>query len=605
MVTAFEEFVNTELPKRIGTNEHPATMVAGRIPVYTGVGLLTEAQEVEDIVPSEVLWYPDLASFPVEGELEKLYVAEDTDTVYRWKGLAYAIVGSTLVLGETSTTAYRGDRGKTAYDHSQATGNPHGTAIADISGLQGALDGKEPAIAGGTSSQYIRGNKSLATLSTDAVPETANRVYLSPAQKTVATQAATAALNGYLSSADWSTFNGKQAALVSGTNIKSVNGNSLLGNGDLTVGTPVEAKSASFTAEIGKAYTLGTPTATLDIQFPTGTTTGQQIVTYINRAALTYDVTAKAAAGQQVGYTGAGSSYPLSSGLNDHILHWEYNGSNSTWELKQIVPASSIADIIAFCSSVNILSRLKLNLPTATGTYNWYTPAKNINFGDLPSVATNDNNSISLAALRCRILGGQGNTVSGTGNVLINCTNVTTSSLLGQNIQASSGSTIGIDWATRFIGNGTVRGTTATDMELATVVTQLKALNIFDAGSVVLTTDNAAAAASNTPKAAVANPYDDAATGVATHELELQVATRFSTSLFQYIGATHAKYLISVVGTTATATLVSSCSAGTVATFTVTPSVSSGRLYITVANTTGSDKPIRVRGILKSLYSYI
>lgn len=38
-----------------------------------------------------------------------------------------------LALGETSATAYRGDRGKTAYDHSQvATGNPHGTTAADV-----------------------------------------------------------------------------------------------------------------------------------------------------------------------------------------------------------------------------------------------------------------------------------------------------------------------------------------------------------------------------------------------------------------------------------------------------------------------------------------
>ncbi len=35
-------------------------------------------------------------------------------------------------LGETSATAYRGDRGKTAYDHSAATGNPHGATPADI-----------------------------------------------------------------------------------------------------------------------------------------------------------------------------------------------------------------------------------------------------------------------------------------------------------------------------------------------------------------------------------------------------------------------------------------------------------------------------------------
>lgn len=37
-----------------------------------------------------------------------------------------------LVLGETSSTAYRGDKGKIAYDHSQTTGNPHNTTPADI-----------------------------------------------------------------------------------------------------------------------------------------------------------------------------------------------------------------------------------------------------------------------------------------------------------------------------------------------------------------------------------------------------------------------------------------------------------------------------------------
>lgn len=38
-----------------------------------------------------------------------------------------------LALGETSSTAYRGDRGKIAYDHAQlTTGNPHGTTAADV-----------------------------------------------------------------------------------------------------------------------------------------------------------------------------------------------------------------------------------------------------------------------------------------------------------------------------------------------------------------------------------------------------------------------------------------------------------------------------------------
>lgn len=46
---------------------------------------------------------------------------------------------------------------------------------------------------------------------------------------------ASATNRGVLTSTDWSTFNSKQAALVSGTNIKTVNGTSLLGTGDITI----------------------------------------------------------------------------------------------------------------------------------------------------------------------------------------------------------------------------------------------------------------------------------------------------------------------------------------------------------------------------------
>jgi hypothetical protein len=38
-----------------------------------------------------------------------------------------------------------------------------------------------------------------------------------------------------LSSADWTTFNGKQDALVSGTNIKTINSTSLLGSGNIAI----------------------------------------------------------------------------------------------------------------------------------------------------------------------------------------------------------------------------------------------------------------------------------------------------------------------------------------------------------------------------------
>jgi len=46
---------------------------------------------------------------------------------------------------------------------------------------------------------------------------------------------ASASARGALTSTDWTTFNNKQAALVSGTNIKTINNTSLLGSGNITV----------------------------------------------------------------------------------------------------------------------------------------------------------------------------------------------------------------------------------------------------------------------------------------------------------------------------------------------------------------------------------
>ena len=51
--------------------------------------------------------------------------------------------------------------------------------------------------------------------------------------------AATTSVNGYLTSTDWTTFNGKQDLLISGTNIKTINGLSVLGSGNLVVSTSV------------------------------------------------------------------------------------------------------------------------------------------------------------------------------------------------------------------------------------------------------------------------------------------------------------------------------------------------------------------------------
>ena len=84
----------------------------------------------------DVLEFLNLASFPATGESGKIYIALDTNKIYRWSGSVYVVISDTLALGETASTAYRGDRGKIAYDHSQITGNPHGTTATDVDALK-------------------------------------------------------------------------------------------------------------------------------------------------------------------------------------------------------------------------------------------------------------------------------------------------------------------------------------------------------------------------------------------------------------------------------------------------------------------------------------
>ena len=80
----------------------------------------------------DVLEYANIAAFPATGETGKIYLTLDTNLTYRWSGTAYVEISKSLALGETADTAYRGDRGKIAYDHSQTTGNPHSTTAAQI-----------------------------------------------------------------------------------------------------------------------------------------------------------------------------------------------------------------------------------------------------------------------------------------------------------------------------------------------------------------------------------------------------------------------------------------------------------------------------------------
>ena len=76
--------------------------------------------------------HDSLSDFPVPGESGKIYVAIDTSLTYRWAGSGYVEISPSIALGETSSTAYRGDRGAVAYAHVSDTSNPHHVTKAQL-----------------------------------------------------------------------------------------------------------------------------------------------------------------------------------------------------------------------------------------------------------------------------------------------------------------------------------------------------------------------------------------------------------------------------------------------------------------------------------------
>ncbi len=216
----------------------------------------------------------------------------------------------------------------------------HSHATSDVAGLDAALAGKEPAISAGTTAQYWRGDKTwrdfftdvrAATLTglstaTNAVITAADTVLsaLGKLQKQVSDNlttltshtgntsnphGVTKAQVGLgnvdntadsakpVSTAQQTALDTKQATLVSGTNIKTVNGNSLLGSGDLPVTAGIsDAPSNGKTygrkdAGWAEAAPLASPTFTGTPAAPTaavGTNTTQLATTahvYAERAA--------------------------------------------------------------------------------------------------------------------------------------------------------------------------------------------------------------------------------------------------------------------------------------------------------------------------------
>lgn len=76
--------------------------------------------------------HPSLGELPTTGTDGVIYITTDNNLTYRWTGSTYVEISPSIALGETSSTAYRGDRGKTAFDHTSLTNNPHGVTATQV-----------------------------------------------------------------------------------------------------------------------------------------------------------------------------------------------------------------------------------------------------------------------------------------------------------------------------------------------------------------------------------------------------------------------------------------------------------------------------------------
>lgn len=84
-------------------------------------GIIPSAQlpsYVDDVIEVDTF-----SNLPGTGESGKIYIVQDTNLTYRWSGTAYVEISKSLALGETSSTAYPGDKGKATTDKLNKTSN--------------------------------------------------------------------------------------------------------------------------------------------------------------------------------------------------------------------------------------------------------------------------------------------------------------------------------------------------------------------------------------------------------------------------------------------------------------------------------------------------
>lgn len=115
--TEFLEFKNLKgVPNGLAMLDAQGKIPSSQLPSY-----------VDDVITVD-----NEEALPETGEDSKIYITKDTNTQYRWDGSFYVSLNSvagSLTLGETSSTAYAGDKGKanreTLNAHIANKTNPH------------------------------------------------------------------------------------------------------------------------------------------------------------------------------------------------------------------------------------------------------------------------------------------------------------------------------------------------------------------------------------------------------------------------------------------------------------------------------------------------
>lgn len=96
-----QELINSKgSPNGIASLNEQGVIPSTQLPSY-----------VDDVI--EVTQYDQL---PKTGESGKIYIVTSTNIQYRWSGSAYVEISKSIALGETSSTAYAGDKGKATTD---------------------------------------------------------------------------------------------------------------------------------------------------------------------------------------------------------------------------------------------------------------------------------------------------------------------------------------------------------------------------------------------------------------------------------------------------------------------------------------------------------